>query len=116
MPRPAMPQGLHMPQAAGGTKHARRDGLLAGHQPETPRLIEGGLSILPAQQENTLCRRIHKPIGKLAAQTDAHRYPGTHEVFQPAHLLPCPQGGTAALTLRATGHIEYAQTLRGEGA
>lgn len=36
--------------------------------------------------------RIRKPIGELATQTDALRYPGTHEALQPAHLLPCPQG------------------------
>ena len=35
---------------------------------------------------------IRKPIGELATQTDALRYPGTHEALQPAHLLPCPQG------------------------
>ena len=93
---------------------ARRDGLLADHQPETPRLIEGNLPLLPSEQESTLCRGIRKPIGELAAQTDALRYPGTHEALQPAYLLPCPQGRKAALTLRATGRIECAQTLWGK--
>lgn len=81
---------------------------LADHQPETPRLIEGNLPLLPSEQESTLCRRIRKPIGELAAQTDALRYPGTHEALQPAYLLPCPQGRKAAFTLRATGRIECA--------
>ena len=75
---------------------------------ETPRLIEGNLPLLPAGQESTLCCVIRKPIGELATQTDALRYPGTHEALQPAHLLPCPQGRKAALTLRATGRIECA--------
>ena len=83
---------------------------------ETPRLIEGNLPLLPSEQESTLCRGIRKPIGELATQTDALRYPGTHEALQPAHLLPRPQGRKAALTLRATGRIECAQTLWGEGA
>ena len=65
---------------------------MADHQPETPRLIEGNLPLLPSEQESTLCRGIRKPIGELAAQTDALRYPGTHEALQPAYLLPCPQG------------------------
>lgn len=95
---------------------ARRDGLLADHQPETPRLIEGNLPLLPSEQESTLCRGIRKPIGELATQTDALRYPGTHEALQPAYLLPCPQGRKAALTLRATGRIECAQTLWGKRA
>lgn len=42
--------------------------------------------------------------------------PGLYEALQPAHLLPRPQGRKAALTLRATGRIECAQTLWGEGA
>lgn len=46
---------------------------------ETPRLIEGNLPLLPSEQESTLCRGIRKPIGELATQTDALRYPGTHE-------------------------------------
>ena len=62
---------------------------------ETPRLIEGNLPLLPSEQESTLCRGIRKPIGELATQTDALRYPGTHEALQPAHLLPCPQGRKA---------------------
>ena len=95
---------------------ARRDGLLADHQPETPRLIEGNLPLLQSEQESKLCRGIRKPIGELATQTDALRYPGTHEALQPAHLLPCPQGRKAALTLRATGRIECAQTLWGKRA
>lgn len=75
---------------------------------ETPRLIEGNLPLLPSEQESTLCRGIRKPIGELAAQTDALRYPGTHEALQPAYLLPCPQGRKAAFTLRTTGRIECA--------
>ena len=54
---------------------------------ETPRLIEGNLPLLPSEQESTLCRGIRKPIGELATQTDALRYPGTHEALQPAHLF-----------------------------
>ena len=53
---------------------------------ETPRLIEGNLPLLPSEQESTLCRGIRKPIGELATQTDALRYPGTHEALQPAHF------------------------------
>lgn len=108
MPRPAMPQSHYLPQATGRAKYDRRDGLLADHQPETPRLIEGNLPLLPSEQESTLCSGIRKLIGELAAQTDALRYPGTHEALQPAHLLPCPQGRKAALTLRATDRIECA--------
>ena len=44
---------------------------------ETPRLIEGNLPLLPSEQESTLCCGIRKPIGELATQTDALRYPGT---------------------------------------
>lgn len=83
MPRPAMPQSLYLPQATSGAKYARRDGLLANHQPETPRLIEGNLPLLPSEQESTLCRGIRKPIGELAAQTDALRYPA--EYWQDLH-------------------------------
>ena len=57
---------------------------------ETPRLIEGNLPLLPSEQESTLCRGIRKPIGELATQTDALRYPGTHEALQPA-LSPSEQ-------------------------
>ena len=70
--------------------------------------IEGNLPLLTSEQESTLCRGIRKPIGELAAQTDALRYPGTHEALQPAYLLPCPQGRKAAFTLRTTGRIECA--------
>ena len=48
---------------------------------ETPRLIEGNLPLLPSEQESTLCRGIRKPIGELATQTDALRYPGLMRHF-----------------------------------